>query len=400
MIEFYIVNILNNIFRCQGNSMRGFKSDIKSFPTQVKGDILEIDLSAGDSKVDVSTNENVSKLLSTCTSRVDVILDPSFSPPLWYPYWEGKRKMAPQFRSRGIGYLRLGDDMSQFGTAFLSTDAGRTFLDNGASSGAVDTSIRGTPSSLKYKKSNRISSAGKSRFRSQSVDNPMSTDENISFKRSKDIEEIREVLTSLKSTGSSMMRPTLSMQDGNVNAPQEVKWAERSELLLRLANLCTYSFEVQSCAETIVTEIITVLMENITKQKNPHVLKATLQCIRRLGGGGSVNSSGSSINEQISKVLANCGVAWRALLVETIHLLRVVRYTTVFSGITFLYTLSNLALILINSRVVADEAKEVLLDLHEATVENSINVAWLLAVMEDILAGYDTNDDYQLCITG
>ena len=42
--------------------------------------------------------------------------------------------MAPQFRSQGVGYLRLGDDMSRYGTAFLSMDAGKTFLDGGATS--------------------------------------------------------------------------------------------------------------------------------------------------------------------------------------------------------------------------------------------------------------------------
>ncbi len=46
--------------------------------------------------------------------------------------------MAPQFRSRGIGYLRLGDDMSQYGSAFLSVDAGATFLDHGATSIVAD----------------------------------------------------------------------------------------------------------------------------------------------------------------------------------------------------------------------------------------------------------------------
>lgn len=43
----------------------------------------------------------------------------------------GTRKMAPQFRSQGIGYIRLGDDFSMYGVAFLSVDAGNTFLDYG-----------------------------------------------------------------------------------------------------------------------------------------------------------------------------------------------------------------------------------------------------------------------------
>lgn len=97
-----------------------------AFPTRAKGDILEIDITAAGpgAVVDISTDEKLQLFLKPCASRVDVILEPSHTGE-WYPYWEAKRKMAPQFRSNGIGYLRLGDDMSMFGCAFLSTDAGK-----------------------------------------------------------------------------------------------------------------------------------------------------------------------------------------------------------------------------------------------------------------------------------
>ena len=62
--------------------------------------------------------------------RVDVILRPVREENIWFPYWEGARKFAPYFRSAGVGYLRLGDDMGKHGLAFLSTDGGRTFVDN------------------------------------------------------------------------------------------------------------------------------------------------------------------------------------------------------------------------------------------------------------------------------
>ena len=48
----------------------------------------------------------------------------------WLPYWDADlppRKLAPQFRSAGVGYIRLGDDMSQNGLAFVSAD-GASFL--------------------------------------------------------------------------------------------------------------------------------------------------------------------------------------------------------------------------------------------------------------------------------
>jgi hypothetical protein len=36
-------------------------------------------------------------------AHVDVILDPYHTSLQWFPYWEGARRMAPQFRSKGIG---------------------------------------------------------------------------------------------------------------------------------------------------------------------------------------------------------------------------------------------------------------------------------------------------------
>ena len=115
--------------------MTAYRADISAFPSRVRGDISEIDLEGCGipGKIDVSTSERVTKFLRGCTARVDVILDPSHS-QMWYPYFEGRRKMAPQFRSQGVGYLRLGDDMSRYGSAFLSMDAGKTFLDGGATS--------------------------------------------------------------------------------------------------------------------------------------------------------------------------------------------------------------------------------------------------------------------------
>jgi hypothetical protein len=94
------------------------------------------------------------EFFSQCSARVDVILSP-FHDGEWYPFWENSenvdpvtnlqatavRKLAPQFRSCGIGYLRLGDDMSSFGTSFLSSDGLVSFFDNQRASEAPDRSI-------------------------------------------------------------------------------------------------------------------------------------------------------------------------------------------------------------------------------------------------------------------
>lgn len=124
----------------------GVSGDLKQFQRRNKNDhpdIIELlfinkqkeALPSSSSSIQyypIRRDEDVIHFFQGCNGRVDVILDPYHDNRSWYPYYEGSRKMAPQFRSKGIGYLRLGDDMSNYGTAFLSLDAGKTFLDNGA----------------------------------------------------------------------------------------------------------------------------------------------------------------------------------------------------------------------------------------------------------------------------
>ena len=52
----------------------------------------------------------------------------------YLPYWDTDsppRRLAPQFRSAGVGYIRLGDDMSRNGLSFISCDAASFLLDAG-----------------------------------------------------------------------------------------------------------------------------------------------------------------------------------------------------------------------------------------------------------------------------
>lgn len=110
---------------------------------------------------------DAARFFQGCVSRVDVILSPqricddgrAGSPsksgaPVdvrsapWLPYWDSEsppRKLAPQFRSAGVGYIRLGDDMSRHGLAFVSAD-GDAFLSDAASADPpVATSTRARP---------------------------------------------------------------------------------------------------------------------------------------------------------------------------------------------------------------------------------------------------------------
>jgi len=92
--------------------------------------------------------------LSDVIGRLDVVLAPQVLQGDWYPYWEVEsgRKMAAQFRSSGVGYLRLADDMGRFGKCFLSVDAGRTYL--------ADTAFEGADGKLAHGSSGGSSSGG------------------------------------------------------------------------------------------------------------------------------------------------------------------------------------------------------------------------------------------------
>jgi len=100
--------------------LKGWKVDTSAVETRVskEGNIVEYKLedSAG---TDLGEFEGgVKGWLKGAKSRVDVILDPHCMGE-WYPLKERTRKMAPQFKSNGVGYIRLGDDMSKNGVAFL-----------------------------------------------------------------------------------------------------------------------------------------------------------------------------------------------------------------------------------------------------------------------------------------
>jgi hypothetical protein len=132
---------VKGLYGVSGNMKSSFMKRNKSNHS----DIVEVELmnpqqrkgggeqqSEGQQYYEIKKPMDLELFFSGCCSRVDVILDPYHDDFHWYPYFEGTRKMAPQFRSKGIGYLRLGDDMSNYGTAFLSVDGGRCYLDNGA----------------------------------------------------------------------------------------------------------------------------------------------------------------------------------------------------------------------------------------------------------------------------
>ena len=83
-----------------------------------------------DRQIELDINQGPKDFLKACTSSVSVIFDPQSSHTRgWYPYKDQDGgKIPPHFRSKGMGYLKLGDDMGQNGLCFLSNDACKTFF--------------------------------------------------------------------------------------------------------------------------------------------------------------------------------------------------------------------------------------------------------------------------------
>ena len=118
-------------------SVRGYLVDHSAIETRLSGNrsIREFHLKAGNATALTGKDATMSsrEFLEGCKGSVDVIIDPQCSSGEWYPQREASsgenaRKLAPQFRSKGVGYIRLGDDMGKNGQAFLSSDACRSFF--------------------------------------------------------------------------------------------------------------------------------------------------------------------------------------------------------------------------------------------------------------------------------
>lgn len=78
--------------------------NVKSLPKTPRGEIVEVAIPF--STPPPLSPPDTALFLQSCTARVDVILDPHQSGQNNFPYFEGLRKMAPQFRSKGVGYIR------------------------------------------------------------------------------------------------------------------------------------------------------------------------------------------------------------------------------------------------------------------------------------------------------
>lgn len=309
------------------NQLRAVKGNLKNFPTRGKpnSDIVELDFSgkSGDvESVDISTSEKLSSFLRPCQARVDVILDPYHDGLQWFPYYEGRRKMAPQFRSKGIGYLRLGDDMSNFGTAFLSMDAGYTYLDNNEARNILSKSMNNL-SSMNSTLTAKTPSEDKKSLTNSIRSMVHSVRGNANEERNQDLltQDVMQI-----SNRNIMDDNTISFLGDKLSEllrkfeGEGLKWSDKVETLqgvtqhLEHIHGCQSMDKFFSKCSHVVLSIFTRLFELLSKQQNPNV---TVAAVKILAPFASVPNIGCATTSNSSFALP-----WRNLILEIFNLLR------------------------------------------------------------------------------
>ena len=303
--------------------LRAFAFELsKDCDTRVQGVIAEINLCKeklpNGCSIDVSNEEKLRTFFRACDARVDVILSPHHA-QTWYPYWEygsepnaavasgtqpgpGARKMAPQFRSKGIGYLRLGDDMSRFGTSFLSCDGFDSFMDEGK--GGVEDKLSlsasltlETKGGLRDLLPARISRAAS--MPTGLVGQDEEEDKAVGADIAND-QDLGETVMSLQSSA--------------------LKWSDRVACLQQISDYLVKQVNVLKNTTTIPGTILDTtakcLISQILTQKNPLVLKEATRC------AGCIGSHFSVLNVFNAKGTESLAKTWAELFVLCVHNLR------------------------------------------------------------------------------
>merc|ERR1711871_856647 len=129
----------------------------------------------------------------------------------------------------------------------------------------------------------------------------------------------------------------------------DLKWAQRTQHLQRLRELTEYlGLGDGVIVEKSTTAVIGILTNTLTKNNNPHVLRAAVSCLPHIC--------------DVASKCTGAGVAWKVIILESFHLLR----TT--------------------SRSVYEEAKFVLDALHRGEGPPSIGITYLTGMLNEVVA--------------
>jgi hypothetical protein len=271
-----------------------------------------------------SASKTVAEFFKDCNGAIDVILDPQKDVGGWYPQREagdGGRRVAPQFRSKGVGYIRLGDDMSENGLAFLSSDACLTYLSSsskmatpatntvppqtsqtsrkrGSNSDELAVKVQ-TPAAKKAasKKRGDDTTAEEDAPKAMKQKPPPPVEDNVDADESSasgddessgnEGQNVQDVLKQLQSTEEGKM-----------------KWKDKAELLSQLGRRAS-----KPDADSARSTALMVIEDTLAgKNVNVHVLKSSLIAVGMIGV-----AMGDELVHQVS---------WKTIMIETLKLLK------------------------------------------------------------------------------
>ena len=224
---------------------------------------------------------SVEAFLEGCKARVDVILDPHCEGGCWYPLKERHRKMAPQFKSNGVGYIRLGDDMSKNGVAFLSSDDCVSFFS-----------------------SKNVSPTAESVGRETDFDDEVAArSDETGSSGTEDDDELDFGDEVINENAGDLIR---KLQDSSAIGSNvaSLKWHEKVDLITKLGKVVSLR---RGRGEAGV--VLTILQDIMNgKNVNVHVLRASVVSIGRIGWGLKDGLLGMA--------------SWRTIMIELLKLLK------------------------------------------------------------------------------
>jgi len=285
-------------------NVKGYYVDHNQVASRLSRDRSIYEFHLGNENAQLLTGKTASKsaeeFLKGCNGPIDVIIDPQKDTGGWYPQKEarsGGRKIAPQFRSKGVGYIRLGDDMSENGLAFLSSNACLTFFSSVGSSTKKTTSpnmalpaINGCsnirdncekPAPTAVPKGNIHSLRRKQLLPKCELDDESSDDESV-----EEVQKVSEVVKELQ------------------NMPTDMKWKDKAELISQLGKGASRQDgrHSRTAALNIVQDTLSA------KNGNVHVVRSSLIAVGMIGV-----SMGGEL------VLQN---SWKTTMIEMLKLLK------------------------------------------------------------------------------
>ncbi|KAL7498964.1 hypothetical protein ACHAWT_010314 [Skeletonema menzelii] len=283
---------------------RGFYVDHAQVTSKLSKDKSVYEMHLDDESAHVLTGKaatkSVADFFQDCNGAIDVILDPQRDFGGWYPQKEaqkGGRKIAPQFRSKGVGYIRLGDDMGENGLAFLSSNSCSTFLST-ASRMSSKTSKSTSPVDFDEPKNAAPAvSVGKnsSSRNNQSKLPPNAASQDESDNSDSDEEGPEDDLPKVSDVLKQLQSPDMIAN---------MKWKEKAELLSYLGQGASKEDgrQVRPAALNIIQDTLG------GKNVNVHVIRSALIASGMIG-----IAMGPELASQMS---------WKAIMIETMKLLK------------------------------------------------------------------------------